>query len=78
MYKRLVEWAGSGNLFIVSKTRTNIERNTREWQQYNQFYQKNGILRDNSNLCRERKDKLPSHSLAIQLFINDHAEVLDR
>jgi hypothetical protein len=64
-------------IHLVSKCGDKVQRKTREWLEYNNFYNATGVSPDNLHFCRKRYEKVGiCRELGITAFIDDRLEIL--
>ncbi len=65
------------NTYIISKCGARVEKRTREWLQYNDFYNRTGMHPDHVRFTRTREGKAPiCDELGITHFVDDRLDVL--
>ena len=75
--RRLVSERFKDRVYLVSKSGINIQRKSRAWLEYQDFYKRTGIARDHVEFCLERRDKAGiCERLGVTHFIDDRLEVL--
>src|SRR5262245_59446882 len=67
-----------GQVWLVSKAGSRIERLTRLWLAHHRFFERTGMRSDNVRFCRRREEKR-EHAIALGLtdFIDDRVDVLE-
>jgi uncharacterized HAD superfamily protein len=69
---------GSENIYLVSKCGDSIQKKTKEWLEYKDFYTKTNFNKENLYFCYKREDKYPiAKKLNLNLFIDDRYSVLE-
>jgi hypothetical protein len=75
--RKIVQYFGPENVFIVSKCGPNTERKTRSWLAHHRVYEMTGLLQANVHFCRRREDKAPiCVQVGITDFVDDRPDVL--
>ncbi|MFR9753089.1 hypothetical protein ACL02S_18915 [Nocardia sp. 004] len=65
-----------GDAWIISKCGEEVERRTRKWLDYHEFFDRTGIPRDHIRFCRARADKaIHCAELGITHMIDDRLDV---
>jgi hypothetical protein len=73
----IVDDVGFNNCYVISKCGTFMERKTRTWLEWSDFFSLTGFKRDHVIVCRERRQKaVLAYELGITDFVDDHPEVL--
>jgi hypothetical protein len=75
--KILIEKFGSENVFIISKCGEKVQRKSREWLEYNQFFLMTGFVPEHIHFCLERYEKAGiAQTLHLTHLIDDRYTVL--
>lgn len=75
--RRLVLERFKERVHLVSKCGFDVQRKSREWLKYHDFYKKTGVKPEHVEFCLERRDKAAiCEKLRVTHFIDDKLEVL--
>jgi hypothetical protein len=75
--KKLINFYGKENIFIISKCGEKVQKKSLEWLEHKNFFSFTGFLSSNIYFCLERHEKASiAEKLNISVFIDDRYTVL--